>query len=336
MKPNEALLIIRQNLVSGFKRYERILIPVLRFIITFSALRMLREATGYKGVLSGVLVLIGFALIGSFASAEWLIIGAIFLTTFLVFSSNPIMGLLLFGVLCIIYILYARLFPKQSLWIMITLIAFTIKLEMIVPIIAALFGSYISIVAIMMGVILWYTLPSLGGVLPSSILEKDHILDTINQLMAINYKKLFLDPNMMSMLIIFLIVFSAIYIIRKQPIDYGPYIAIAVGAVMNILGFGLAIIFFDGEGMNIILILAQTLLFSGIAVVMQFLSIALDYQRAETVSFEDDENYYYVKIIPKVHLTYKNKAIKKVYTNLSEASDLSSIKMESNQISREL
>lgn len=336
MKSNEALLIIRQNLISGFKKYEGMLIPVLRFMVTFSALRMLKEATNYNGVLSGVLVLMGFALIGSFASAEWMILGAIFLTTFFVFSSNPILGFLLFGVLCIIYILYARLFPKESLWIIITLIAFTIKLEMVVPIMAGLFGSYISIVAIIIGVILWYTLPGLRGVLPSNMLEKDHIVDTFNQLMSINYKKLFLNPNMMSMLIIFFIVFSAIYIIKKQPIDYGAYIAIAVGAVMNILGFGLAIIFFGGDGMNILQILLETLIFSGIAGIMQFLSIVLDYQRAETVSFEDDDNYYYVKIVPKIHLTHKNKAIKKVYTNLSQSSDLNSMRIEEDQISTEL
>lgn len=336
MKPNEALLIIRQNLVSGFKRYESILIPILRFMVVFSALRMLKEATSYNGILSGSLVLVGFALIGSFASAEWMILWAIFLATFFMFSSNPIMALFLFAILCGIYILYARLFPKESLWIMIMLIAFSIKLEIMVPIIAALFGSYISILAIMIGVILWYTLPALRGVLPSAVIEKDYMIDTINHLMSINYKKLLLDPNMMSMLIIFFIVFSVIYVIKKQPIDYGPYIAIAIGAVMNLLGFGLTMIFFGGNGMNMLQILLETLLFSGVAGVMQFLSIILDYQRAETVSFEDDENYYYVKIVPKIHLTHKNKAIKKVYTNLSQTSDLTYVGMDRDEISREL
>lgn len=336
MKPNEALLIIRQNLVSVFKRYESILIPILRFIITFSALRMLKGATSYNGVLSGILVLIGLAFIGSFAPAEWMIIGSIFLTTFFVFSSNPVLAILLFGILCMVYILYARLFPKESLWIIVILIAFNIKLEMMIPIIAALFGTYISILAIMIGVVLWYILPGLRGVLSNTVMEKEHMIDTINYLMSINYKKLLLNPNMLSVLIIFFIVFSVIYIIRKQPIDYGAYMAIAVGAVMNILGFGLAIIFFGGNGMNMLQIILETLLFSGGAVVMQFLSIVLDYQRAETVSFEDNDNYYYVKIIPKIHLIHKNKAIKKVYTNLSQTSDAMHMRMDKDEISREL
>lgn len=334
MKSNEALLIIRQNLISAFKQYEGIIIPLLRFIVSFSALRMLKEATGYNGVLSGILVLIGLAIIGSFASAEWIIIWTIFLTTLFVFPMEPVLAIMLLGIMCMIYILYARLFPKESIWIMITLIAFSIKMELLIPIVAALFGTYISILAIIIGVILWYAIPSLRGVMPTTAIDKSQITDIINELMAINYKTLLLDPKMMSIIVIFFIVFSAIYIIRKQSIDYGPYIAIAVGAVMNILGFGFAIIFFGGMGVKIIDVILQTLVFSGVAVVMQFLSIVLDYQRAETVSFEDDDNFYYVKIVPKIHLNYKHKPIKKVYTNLSQTNDFKRLFMEDDDISR--
>lgn len=336
MKSNEALLTIRHNLISVFKQYESIIMPVLRFIVSFSALRMLKEATTYNGVLSGTLVLIGLALIGSFASAEWIIIWIIFLTTFFVFPSNPILAVILFGVMCMIYILYARLFPKESIWIIVTLIAFSIKIEMLIPIIAALFGTYISILAIIIGVILWFAIPNLRAVMPNTTIQKDKIVDTMNQLLTVDYKALLADPNMMIIIVIFFIVFSAVYIIRKQSIDYGPYIAIGIGAAMNILGFGLTIIFFNGIDVNMIKVILETLLFSGIAVVMQFLSIALDYQRAETVSFEDNDNYYYVKIVPKIHLTHKHKTVKKVYTNLSHTSDFNHRIMEDDNISNGL
>ena len=110
-------------------------------------------------------------------------------------------------------------------------------------------------------------------------------------------------------------VFSVIYIIRKQAIDYGPYIAIGVGAIMNIIGFGLASIFFEDIGISLVSIIIESILFSLIAGVMQFLSGVLDYQRAETVNFEDDDNYYYVKIVPKIKLNFKEKEVKKVYTS---------------------
>ena len=335
MKSNEMLLIIRQNLISIFKRYESLIVPIVRFIISFSALRMLKEATSYHGVLSGTLVLIGLALIGSFASAEWIIVWTIFLVTFFTFPLNPILALILFGIMCIIYILYARLFPKESIWILVTLVAFSIKLELLIPIVAALLSTYVSVMAIIIGTILWYVVPGLISVLPNAV-EKNEMIDMMNQLMIIDYKNLLIDPRMMSIVVIFFIVFSAIFIIRKQSIDYGPYIAIGVGAVMNILGFGLAIIFFGGIGVNMIKVVLETLFFSGVAVIIQFLSIVLDYQRAETVNFEDDDNYYYVKIVPKIHLTHKHTTIKKVYTDLSEANHFNRIMMEDDDISRGL
>ena len=38
----------------------------------------------------------------------------------------------------------------------------------------------------------------------------------------------------------------------------------------------------------------------------------MDYSRTEKVQFEDDEYYYYVKAVPKVNLSSKEKQIKKI------------------------
>ena len=49
MKSNEAILTLRQNIISVFKQYEYIFLPVLRFALSFSALRLLRDVTSYTG-----------------------------------------------------------------------------------------------------------------------------------------------------------------------------------------------------------------------------------------------------------------------------------------------
>lgn len=336
MKSNEAVLTLRQNIINTFKQYEYILLPVLRFILSFTALKMLRDVTGYTGVLSGVLVLIGVALIGAFASADWIIILTILLSTVFIASSNLIFGLMVFTAMCIIYFLFARLFPRESILIIAVLIAFNMHIEMAVPIIAALFTGYISVVAIIIGTILWFTIPSLKAFLPAAALKKDEILSTVTALMTIDYKELLIEPEMMISIVIFFIVFTTIYLIRKQSIDYAPYIAIGVGAVMNILGFGLAMIFFNGVEFSLILVILQSVFWGVLAVILQFLSIALDYQRAETVNFEDDDNYYYVKVIPKIQLTHKHKTVKKVYTDLTQTGEIEAVATEEEVIKSDL
>lgn len=323
MKPREVILTIRQNLISAFKQYEYIFIPVLRFLLSLSTLRLLRDVTNYEGLLSNILVLVGISFIGTFVSADWIITLTIFLVTIFMAGSNLLFAIILFIGMWCIYVLYAKLFPREGLLIITTLVAFSMKLELVIPIVGALFGTYMSIVAIIIGIILWFTLPTIKSILPVISLEKDVLLDTFNQLMAINYREIMMNTEMMVTIVIFFIVFSAIYIIRKQSIDYGPYIAIAVGAVMNILGFGLAIIFFENIEINLLVISLETIGFSLVAIVMQFLYIALDYQRAEMVNFEDDDNYYYVKIVPKIQLTHKHKLVKRIYVEGSSKDDQS-------------
>lgn len=336
MKSNEALLTIRQNLINAFKQYEAILIPILRFVLSLSALYLLKSVTNYTGVLSGIIVLIGFALIGTFASADCIVVLSILLTTLFVGAFNPAFALVLFGILSLVYLLYAKLFPKESLLIIVMLVAFFMKLELLVPIVAALFGTYISIVAIIIGVMIWFTIPAIQNILPAATLSKDEILDTLSGLMSIEYKEFLVNPEMMVTVVVFFIVFSSIYLIRKQSIDYGPYIAIGVGAVMNILGFGLSIIILNNVEVNILLVVLKTIGFSLIAAVLQFLSAVLDYQRSETVNFEDDDNYYFVKIVPKIQLTRKHKVIKHIYTDVSQNNEFNGMRMEDDDINLSL
>jgi len=318
MKSSETLLIIRQNLIDLFKRYEVILLPILRFIMSLMGIHMLKEATGYSGGLSHICAMLAIALIGSFVSAEGIVIGSILLTVIFLIPSNFILAIMLFLVLTMIYILFGRLFPRECILVIVTLAAFSTHLELMLSIGGALFGSYVSIVAIIIGTVLWFMMPEIRANMPSGNVDKGQIIDTINQLFSIDFKGLLVNQNMMVTIIVFFIVFSTIYFIRKLSVDYGAYIAITIGAAMNIIGFGLASMFFMDLHINMIELILKTVLFSVIAVVMQFFAIALDYQRAETVEFQDDDNYYYVKIVPKIKLHAKHKKVKKVYTDLSQ------------------
>lgn len=314
MKTNEVLLIIRQNLISWFKRFEYILLPVIRFILAFSILHRLENVTDYRSSLTSTLLVIGCALVGAFAPAEAIIVCAILAATYFICSFNIVLGMIIFFGLCLIYILYGRLFPKESLLIIIVLVAFSMKLEIMVPLIAALFGSYIGVVAILIGTVMWYILPQLMQALPAMTVNKTAFLDTVNAVLAIDYKGMLIDREMLVTCIIFFIVFTTVYIIRNLGVDYSAYIGILVGTVMNILGFVLAKIFFEDLAIELGIVIPLSVGFALIAVIVQFLAVVLDYQRAEMVNFEDDENYYYVKIVPKIQIAAK-KRIKHVYTD---------------------
>ena len=329
MKSNEALLSMRQNMISEFKKYEYIILPFMKFILIFSAIHMLITATNYTGALSGVIAVMFLALIGTFVSAQWILIGSILLTTLFILPANPIFAILMFILLTILYLAFMRLFPKEGLLTLVTLMAFAINVPLILPIIVALLGGYICIVMMIIGVIVWFMVPELTAVIQTTTLNKSEIVDLATSVSKTDFNALLMDEKMLSVVVVFFIVFSVVYIIRKQSIDYAPYIAIGVGMVVNILGFGLAILFFDDIGMKMGSIILWTVIGGIVAVVVQFFSVALDYQRSEVVQFEDDDNYYYVKVVPKINVKVKHTTVKHVYTNNKGPKDFNSRIMES-------
>ena len=329
MKSNEALLSMRQNIISEFKKYEYIILPFMKFILIFSAIHMLITATNYTGALSGVIAVMFLALIGTFVSAQWILIGSILLTTLFILPANPIFAILMFILLTILYLAFMRLFPKEGLLTLVTLMAFAINVPLILPIIVALLGGYICIVMMIIGVIVWFMVPELTAVIQTTTLNKSEIVDLATSVSKTDFNALLMDEKMLSVVVVFFIVFSVVYIIRKQSIDYAPYIAIGVGMVVNILGFGLAILFFDDIGMKMGSIILWTVIGGIVAVVVQFFSVALDYQRSEVVQFEDDDNYYYVKVVPKINVKVKHTTVKHVYTNNKGLKDFNSRIMES-------
>ncbi len=329
MKSNEALLSMRQNIISEFKKYEYIILPFMKFILIFSAIHMLITATNYTGALSGVIAVMFLALIGTFVSAQWILIGSILLTTLFILPANPIFAILMFILLTILYLAFMRLFPKEGLLTLVTLMAFAINVPLILPIIVALLGGYICIVMMIIGVIVWFMVPELTAVIQTTTLNKSEIVDLATSVSKTDFNALLMDEKMLSVVVVFFIVFSVVYIIRKQSIDYAPYIAIGVGMVVNILGFGLAILFFDDIGMKMGSIILWTVIGGIVAVVVQFFSVALDYQRSEVVQFEDDDNYYYVKVVPKINVKVKHTTVKHVYTNNKGPKDFNSRIMES-------
>ena len=48
-----------------------------------------------------------------------------------------------------------------------------------------------------------------------------------------------------------------------------------------------------------------------IAAFIQFTGCTLDYGRREYLQFEDDDYYYYVKAVPKIHITDAERTVKR-------------------------
>ena len=118
---------------------------------------------------------------------------------------------------------------------------------------------------------------------------------------------------MMLTIVAFAIVLALVYILRRTSMDYAWYIAIGAGALANILIFLIGDFAMDISN-SILGLLAGTLLSVAAALVVQFFVFSVDYAGTRKVQFEDDEYYYYVKAVPKITISAKDKQVKEIHS----------------------
>ncbi len=314
MTPNETLLTIRQDLIRIYKQYEVAIVPILKFITLFITIVLFNHQTNYVGILSKPIVILSIALVGVILSDRGLVLSGIIICTINALAVNLIFAILVFGVLCVLYLAFMRLFPKESLLIISTSILLNLGMAYVLPILAALFGGPACIMAIIIGILLWQITPQIAGLFTKEVGGSINTLDFTKNFSSLLFENILSNKSMLCFIVIFFIVFCVVYIIRKLSIDYAHYIAIIVGGVINLAGFGIAMLFLNID-INLLILLLMTLLSVSIAVIVQFFSIVLDYSRAEIVQFEDEENYYNVKVIPKINIMSYNNKVKHIYYN---------------------
>ena len=118
----------------------------------------------------------------------------------------------------------------------------------------------------------------------------------------------------------FAVTILAVYLIRRLKVDNSWNIAIATGALIDIL------ILLAGDlkfklYLSVAGIIFGTVFAVLVAVVIKFFVFNVDYSRTERVQFEDEEYYYYVKAVPKNSVQVSAPKVKKIKGNVPESTE---------------
>jgi len=227
------------------------------------------------------------------------------------FSANMEVAVVLFVLLMFAFLFYVRMAPKESIWIIFTIIAFRFNVPYLLPILAGLYFPVTVIFAISVGVFLHAQIPALwqlmepGGVNSvigdlSDLEFADMVAElpeAFSEVYAAFVSGVSVTGGWLFAVVIFAMVVVLVHIVSRQSFNYSKEIAIGLGSGMMIFGFIFAGIMQDT---NIGLMLIGVIVCAIIAVIVRFFDGVLDYSRAERVQFQDDENYYYVRIVPKI------------------------------------
>jgi len=325
----EQILIVRETIVKFYKRYETLILPILKFLLglfVFSSILSIGQmhtviepiAENWSPRLLSVLLALLFTVMPM--NMGWILI---ILSLTVQFSANIEIAVAVFLFLLFVFVFYARMALKESILILFTIMAFHFNVPYLIPIIAGLYFPITSIIPIILGVFINAQIPVLFGLAqhtPTAAgamadMEIAELLTELPEAFSIVHETLMhsltVSRTGLFTAVIFAMVIVLVHFVSRLSIDFAKEIAIALGCVINIFGFIVAVLI-AGENANIGLVIVLTILCGILAGFIRCFDAILDYQRAESVQFEDDNNYYHVRIVPKVILTKSKRVVKRI------------------------
>ncbi len=304
------LLLAKETLKTFVGRYEIYLKPLGKFLLALLALIMINSSTGYMEKINNASVMLVVALMSSFLPMNFIIICAaafIVLHLYALSMECAVVALILFLIMALVYF---RFSPKDAILVLLMPMCFFLKIPYVVPVCAGLLATPVSAVAVACGVMVYYMVSYVSGnVSGLSALEAEDMAGRFRYVVDGFLK----NRTMMVAIAAFALTVIIVYVIRRLSIDHSWTIAIIAGTIAQMVVLLLGALLMDAEVSTIGIILGS-IVSAGIAGIVEFIMFQMDYSRTETVQFEDDEYYYYVKAVPKVILTKPEKTVKKINT----------------------
>lgn len=302
------MLTIRDAIRDFLRKYDEITTPIFRFIAALIMFWSINSMYGYSELFGrGIVVFLLSVICALVSNAVTVMLGGAVVAVN-AFSVSIEVGVLFVFLFIVIYCLYMRMFPHCSWILALVPFLYMIKLYYAIPMVIAIFAGASGIVPVAFGVVLYYF----------SVYTKEvkEILETSSgdkNFQAYTYiiEAIFNNKSMLLAIIVFAVVIMITYVIYNLSFDYSWYVAIGIGGVCNILFFLVCSIMLD-VNVSMGFLFLGSILGTVIAGVVQMCKSIVDYSRKESVQFEDDEYYYYVKAIPKYSIAAKNKSVMKM------------------------
>lgn len=303
-----SLLVAKQYIKNFVSKYEIYLKPVGKLVLALITLMTINGEIGFMQKIDNISVVLIAALMCSFMPTNFIIVVAalfVLLHLYALSIECAAIGLVLFLVL---FLLYFRFTPKDTLAVVLTPVCTAMGIPYVIPLTMGLLGTPASVVSVACGVIVSSFIKNISDSATAiSSMETEDMAAKFRFVIdgLINNKEMILMIAAFSLTIIL------VYFIKRLAIDYAWTIAIAAGALADMMILLTGDLVFDTNG-SIIMLIIGTIISVLVAKIVEFFAFSVDYSRTEKVQFEDDEYYYYVKAIPKINVATPSRTVKKI------------------------
>ncbi|HIW20979.1 MAG TPA: hypothetical protein H9887_03030 [Candidatus Dorea intestinavium] len=306
-KEMKNLLILRDKIKDIYAKESNIIDKVITFILAFATFMFITKNIGFTKMLSSPLISFGLAIICAFIPRAIILPFASILILMNMYSLPLPAFAVTTMILLIMYIFYFRYSPKHVLVIILTPLAFALKIPYLIPIAFGLVATPVAAIPVSFGIVIYYVILIAKKMGVSTGESKAGMLAELTSYT----KQIFQNPEMIVYIIGFAICLILVYTIRRLAINYAWRVAIVSGTIINILIMVVGEIAFK-LSISFVALFIGSIIAAAICLVLEFFLFNVDYMRRENLEFEDDNYVYYVKAIPKVAITATKKTVKKI------------------------
>ncbi|MEG0720280.1 MAG: hypothetical protein RR446_00735 [Lachnospiraceae bacterium] len=300
------LFVWKEQLQTLYAKYSRYINKALQFILAFMTFTLIGHNVGFMKTASSGIVTLALAIICTFPPMIMTVLVAIGLVLLHMYAVSLGVTIVMAAVFLFMFIFYFSFTPKTAIVVLLTPIAFMLKIPVAIPIIFGLIGSPIYIVPITCGTMIFYMM----DYVKSNVTAITGTKGLVGQLTSFAQQAL-QNKIMWITIVAVIICLFVVYTLRKQSMNNAWKIAIVSGAVVH------AIIMVVGD-MTLDIHLSYGSLIMGavmsvlVSLVLEFFVFTVDYSRTEHLQFEDDEYCYFVKAVPKISIAAPEKTVKKI------------------------
>lgn len=308
------LVYLKESIIILYKKHIEVVLPILKLLFAFFTLCMFQRMFHYNGAVNKPFIFLGISVVQAFLPISFLYYAASILILINLWrvSMDIFLGFIIFFAIC--SLAFIRVDRKHAVIILVTAILFYLKLEYILPVLLGLTVGFGAILPACAGIILYFLAIYMTDVstliTTSSSSSFGMGLQRIVNLILIDKK-----------LLVFLVTFSVIIFITtllcRLFYERAWAFAIFAGniAMVLLLLFGRLIFELDYTIWRLFL---EMIMGIGCCYIYRFFRGIGDVSRIEKASFEDDEYFYYVKAVPKIKVTQKDRNVTNIKPDESE------------------
>lgn len=302
------ILSFKNNIAIIYRKYDFIFNSLIKIILSFIVYKSIFNLNSYNeflapflsGSISTMMMLILIVLFLILPMSMNLLIMSLLIV--LMISSQLYLAILLFFIFLTIFICYTRLAEQECIILLLTILAFKINMPYLIPLICAIYFPITFVFPMIIGTYVFYLLNNLDGTIALFLTPEYLELDIIEQFTfalknvvtssIFNETFIFMSFTLASMALIS-------FIINKMDMDRIELIGIASAGIVGLVGI-IIIVILGNDNFSLFLNIFTCIFSCLVAYISTLFDAILDYKSTKKVRFSDENNVYYVKVVPKV------------------------------------